>query len=165
MKHQLIIFSGFDTSPAPSKNVSSMCRVIELLGVDYFGASGTVEACAYLTRIFKGIKNINSIGFSGLMFAALEDVGLAKAATEEYYDIRSLLTYSAVCGIGLDTVPIPGSATIEQIAKLACDCGTLAYRLNKPLTVRLFPCTGLNAGDQTIFESDDLCNCRIFEIP
>jgi uncharacterized protein (UPF0210 family) len=36
-------FSGIDSSPAPSKNVSSMCRVIELLGVKHFGASGTVE--------------------------------------------------------------------------------------------------------------------------
>jgi uncharacterized protein (UPF0210 family) len=43
------------------------------------------------------------VGFSGLMFAALEDSGLAAAAASGYYDIRNLLTYSAVCGIGLDT--------------------------------------------------------------
>ncbi|WP_459916525.1 DUF711 family protein [Desulfocicer niacini] len=31
------------------------------------------------------------------------------------------------------------------------DTGTMAYRLNKPLTVRLFPAQGLKAGDMTVF--------------
>ncbi|MDC9727299.1 MAG: DUF711 family protein, partial [Candidatus Thioglobus sp.] len=38
-------------------------------------------------------------------------------------------------------------------------------RLNKPLTVRLFPVPGLNAGDLTAFESDDLCNCAVLSVP
>jgi uncharacterized protein (UPF0210 family) len=164
-------FAGIDSSPAPSKNVQSMCRVIELLGVENFGSCGTVEACAYLTRIFKGVAvdvdgvPVPLVGFSGLMFACLEDVGLALAAQRNQYDIRALLTYSAVCGIGLDTVPIPGGTTVQQMTQLACDCGTMAFRLNKPLTVRLFPVPGLAAGDVTAFESDDLCNCRVFDIP
>lgn len=158
-------FAGIDTSPAPSKQVQSMCRVIELLGVEHFGSAGTVEACAFLTRIFKGIQGAPLVGFSGLMFACLEDTGLALSAQRNQYDIRALLTYSAVCGIGLDTVPVPGDSTVQQMAQLACDCGTMAFRLNKPLTVRLFPVPGLAAGDITQFESDDLCNCRVFEIP
>jgi uncharacterized protein (UPF0210 family) len=158
-------FAGIDSSPAPSKNVQSMCRVIELLGVKNFGSAGTVEACAFLTRIFKGIQGATLVGFSGLMFACLEDTGLALSAQRNQYDVRALLTYSAVCGIGLDTVPVPGNSTVQEMAMLACDCGTMAYRLNKPLTVRLFPVSGLVAGDMTQFESDDLCNCRVFEIP
>jgi uncharacterized protein (UPF0210 family) len=31
-------------------------------------------------------------------------------------DIRLLLTYSAVCGIGLDTVPISGDIPIDKIS-------------------------------------------------
>lgn len=158
-------FAGMDSSPAPSKNVQSMCRVIELLGVEHFGASGTTEACSFLTRIFKSIKGTPLVGFSGLMFACLEDTGLALAAQRNQYDIRALLTNSAVCGIGLDTVPIPGDTTVSKMAQLACDCGTLAFRLNKPLTVRLFPVPGLAAGGMTEFESADLCNCRVFEVP
>ncbi|KAK3234833.1 hypothetical protein CYMTET_54930 [Cymbomonas tetramitiformis] len=157
-------FAGIDSSPAPSKSVQSMCRVIELLGVEHFGASGTTEACAFLTRIFKSVDGAPLVGFSGLMFACLEDEGLAKAAQAGHYDIRALLTYSAVCGIGLDTVPIPGNTSTQKIAQLACDCGTLAFRLNKPLTVRLFPLPGFEAGDMTSFESSDLCNCTVFEV-
>jgi uncharacterized protein len=76
-----------------------------------------------------------------------------------------LLTYSAVCGIGLDTVPIPGDTPIEKIAALMRDTGTMAFRLNKPLTVRVFPVPGLKAGDKTAFESDDLCNCAVLAVP
>ena len=98
------------------------------------------------------------------MFAALEDQGLADAAGKGYYDIRNLLTYSAVCGIGLDTVPIPFDVPTESIARLAQDVGTMAFRLNKPLTVRLF-LYQVYSGDMTAFESDDLCNCTVFAVP
>jgi hypothetical protein len=30
--------------------------------------------------------------------------------------------------------------------------------------VRLFPCEGLAAGEMTVFESDDLCNCAVFAV-
>ena len=43
-------------------------------------------------------------GFSGLMLAVTEDLGLAEGTQKHYFDICALLTYSAVCGIGLDTV-------------------------------------------------------------
>ena len=165
--HGHYTFAGIDASPAPSKSTESMCRVVELLGVDHFGASGTIECCAFLTRIFKSIGGGDCplVGFSGLMFAPLEDSGLAAAAGKRQYGIGDLLVYSTCCGIGLDTVPIPGDTPPEKMAQLARDCGTLAFRLNKPLTVRLFPCEGMKAGDTTAFESDDLCNCRVFEVP
>ena len=70
-----------------------------------------------------------------------------------------------VCGIGLDTVPVPGDVTAAEVAGMMRDTGTMAFRLNKPLTVRLFPVPGLQAGDVTAFTSDDLCNCRVFNIP
>ena len=158
-------FSGFDSSAAPSKNCSSMVEVYEQMGVEYFGASGTVEASSLLTKVFKSIQGVELVGFSGLMLALTEDIGLAQGTINSSFDIRSLLTYSSVCGIGLDTVPIPGDTTIEKIAALMRDTGTMAYRLNKPLTVRLFPVPGLKAGDMTRFESDDLCNCAVLAVP
>jgi uncharacterized protein len=158
-------FSGFDSSAAPSKNCSSMVEVYEQMGVEYFGASGTVEASSLLTSVFKSIKDVELVGFSGLMLALTEDKGLARGTIKANFDIRSLLTYSAVCGIGLDTVPIPGDTPIEKIAALMRDTGTMAFRLNKPLTVRVFPVPGLKAGDKTAFESDDLCNCAVLAVP
>ncbi len=158
-------FAGIDSSAAPSKNCTSMTSIYEAMGVEYFGASGTVEASSLLTRVFKSVKNIELVGFSGLMLALTEDTGLAQGSMDAHFDIRSLLTYSAVCGIGLDTVPIPGDTPLDKIAALMRDTGTMAYRLNKPLTVRVFPVPGLKAGDLTRFESDDLCNCAVLAVP
>ena len=159
------IFSGFDSSAAPSKNCTSMTEIYELMGVEYFGASGSVEASSLLTKVFKSLENVNLVGFSGLMLALTEDTGLAKGSLNKDFDIRSLLTYSSVCGIGLDTVPIPGNTPTEKIVALMRDTGTMAFRLNKPLTVRLFPVPNLQAGDITNFESDDLCNCAVLAVP
>ncbi len=158
------IFRGLDSSAAPSKNCFSMCEVYEELGVEYFGASGSIEASSLLTKVFKSLKNIELTGFSGLMLAVTEDSGLAQGTIKGEFDIRSLLTYSSVCGIGLDTVPIPGDTSIEKLNALMRDTGTMAFRLNKPLTVRVFPVPNLKAGDMTVYESDDLCNCKILEV-
>lgn len=158
-------YIGMDTSAAPSKNCASMVDVYHLLGVPYFGAAGTVEASALLTRVFKTVRDVDAVGFSGLMLAVTEDEGLAEATRLQQFDIRALLTYSSVCGIGLDTVPIEGNTPNEKIAAVMRDTGTMAFRLKKPLTVRLFPVPGLKAGEHTRFESDDLCNCAVMAIP
>jgi len=159
------VFSGFDSSAAPSKNCTSITEIYEQMGLAFFGAAGTVEASSLLTKVFKSIKGVDLVGFSGLMLALTEDAGLAQGAIESNFEIRSLLTYSAVCGIGLDTVPIPGDTSLGKMAALMRDTGTMAYRLNKPLTVRLFPVPSLKAGDMTVFESDDLCNCAVLAVP
>ncbi|PKF63632.1 DUF711 domain-containing protein [Psychromonas sp. psych-6C06] len=159
------LFSGIDSSAAPSKDCASMVSLYQQLGVPFFGASGTVEASALLTRVFKSISELPLVGFSGLMLAVTEDTGLAKGTINGDYDIRTLLTNSAVCGIGLDTVPIPGDTPASKIAALMSDTGTMAFRLNKPLTVRLFPIPDLKAGELTKFESDDLCNCAVLAVP
>ena len=158
-------FAGIDSSAAPSKDCSSLVDVYKLLDVPYFGASGTVEASALLTKVFKSVKGCELIGFSGLMLAVVEDEGLADATKLNQFDIRSLLTYSSVCGIGLDTVPIEGDTSEEKIANIMRDTGTMAFRLNKPLTVRVFPVPNLKAGDITQFQSDDLCNSAVLLVP
>ena len=158
-------FAGIDSSAAPSKNCASMTKVYELMGLPYFGAAGSVEVSALLTKVFKSIQGVPLVGFSGLMLAVTEDLGLAEGTQKQYFDIRALLTYSAVCGIGLDTVPVAGNAKAESIAAIMRDTGTMAFRLNKPLTVRLFPIPNKVAGEISEFESDDLCNCRLLHIP
>ena len=158
-------FAGIDSSAAPSKNCSSITKIYELMGLPYFGAVGSVEVSALLTKVFKSIQRVPLVGFSGLMLAVTEDLGLAEGTQKQDFDIRALLTYSAVCGIGLDTVPVAGNAKAESIAAIMRDTGTMAFRLNKPLTVRLFPIPNKVAGEISEFESDDLCNCRLLHIP
>ncbi len=64
----------------------------------------------------------------------------------------------AVCGTGLDTIPLPGDTSAEAIAHLLLDVATLAWRLNKPLSARLFPVPGKRAGESTAFSSPYLTN-------
>lgn len=187
-----VTFVGVDTSPAPgtggSKDVAGVDIDVypsfyKLLGLPYFGAAGCIEASSFLTKCFKAVrisreaqqensdhegdlfKDQKNIGFSGLMLAPLEDEGLAEAASKGQYDIRALTVYSAVCGIGLDTVPIPGDSSIAQMSGLMRDTGTMAFRLQKPLTVRLFPLQGLDVGDVPQFGHDDLCDHPVMAVP
>ena len=157
-------YAGMDTSAAPSKNCISIAEIYRLLRVPHFGAAGSIEASALLTRVFKTLENVRAVGFSGLMLAVTEDSGLAQASKIPSFDLRALLTYSSVCGIGLDTVPIPGDTPAHKIHALMRDTAAMAFRLNKPLTVRLFPVPGLKAGDITAFESEDLCNCAVLAV-
>jgi hypothetical protein len=72
--------------------------------------------------------------------------------------------YSAVCGTGLDTIPIPGSTSREQIEALLLDIAALSSRLKKPLTARLMPIPGKEAGDLTNFEFEFFSNGRVLAI-
>jgi uncharacterized protein (UPF0210 family) len=159
------VFKGIDSSAAPSKNCSSMVEVYKQMGLSCFGRSGTVEISSLLTKVFKSVKELPLVGFSGLMLAVVEDRGLAQGTIDKDFDIRTLLTNSAICGIGLDTVPIEGDTPNKKIEEIMRDTGTMAYRLNKPLTVRLFPVPNLKEGDLTTFQSDDLCNSVVLALP
>ncbi|HEX5941424.1 MAG TPA: DUF711 family protein, partial [Anaerolineales bacterium] len=66
--------------------------------------------------------------------------------------LKDVLLYSAVCGTGLDTIPLPGDTTAEQIIPLLLDLCALALRLDKPLTARLMPVPNKKAGDETNFD-------------
>jgi len=46
------------------------------------------------------------------MLPVMEDKRLAQRWAENTYGIDSVLAYSAVCGTGLDTVPLPGDVSM-----------------------------------------------------
>jgi uncharacterized protein (UPF0210 family) len=73
-------------------------------------------------------------------------------------DVQTLLLYSAVCGTGLDTIPLSGEVTAETIALILFDVATLAVRLRKPLSARLFLVPGKRVGERTAFTSPYLTN-------
>jgi uncharacterized protein (UPF0210 family) len=95
------------------------------------------------------------------MLPVMEDAVLAREWAEGHIGMHQLLAYSAVCGTGLDTVPLPGDTSAEVIAGLLLDVATLASRLAKPLSARLFPLPGKQSGDHTTFTSSYLINLRL----
>jgi uncharacterized protein (UPF0210 family) len=140
-------YAGIDPTPAPSFD-SSIGAAIEKLNGAKFGSSGTLGVAAVITRAVRGIQTKRA-GYAGLMLPPLEDPVLAQRWAEGTYNIDSLLAYSAVCGTGLDTVPLPGDISEDQLAKMIGDVASLAFRWNKPLTARLIPMPGKQPGEKT----------------
>ncbi len=143
-------YLGIDSSPAPSTDASIGSAIETLTGVPFGGAS-TLQACAAVTAAIKSLR-VRTCGYSGLMLPVLEDPVLATRASEGRYGVRELLLYSSVCGTGLDTVPIAGDTPAPRIAKVLEDVATMASRLHKPLSARLFPAIGKAAGEHVEFE-------------
>jgi uncharacterized protein (UPF0210 family) len=136
-----------------------------------FGAMGTLGAVSAVTRGIKalaaaeaGAEAVQLAGYSGLMLPVMEDVILAQRATEGRFTVRDLLMFSAVCGVGIDTVPIPGDTPAEALAGVYMETAALAFRLNKPLSCRVLPQQGKKAGDLTDVESLYLCNSTVFAL-
>jgi hypothetical protein len=91
----------------------SIGAAIEAFTGAKFGSSGTLTAAHIITAAVKAVPE-KQVGYSGLMVPVLEDKVLAQRWAESTYDVDSLLAYSAVCGTGLDTIPLPGDVSLEQ---------------------------------------------------
>ncbi len=154
-------FAGIDFSLAPfPEEARSIGAAMEKLTGAKFGEQGTLFAAAFITDCIRRAK-FPRAGFSGLMLPVLEDSTLA--ARSALYTLDSLLLYSAVCGAGLDTIPLPGDTNAPALAALLLDLATLAVKLNKPLTARLIPIPGLKAGDMTRFNFEYFANARVLD--
>ncbi len=154
-------FAGIDFSlaPYPEPGRSIGHAIEQLLGAE-FGESGTLFAVAFLTDCIKR-ANFPRVGFSGVMLPVLEDTMLGARAAN--YSLDSLLLYSAVCGTGLDTIPLPGNTSADALAAILLDLATLAVKLDKPLTARLVPIAGLASGDLTQFDFEYIQNARVLD--
>jgi uncharacterized protein (UPF0210 family) len=145
-------FGGIDFSLAPfPDDAHSLGNAVEKMGVPHIGDHGSLAAAAILTEAIDR-ADFPHTGFSGFMQPVLEDSILAKRAAEGTLTLKDVLLYSAVCGTGLDTVPLPGDTTAEQIIPLLLDLCALALRLDKPLTARLMPIPGKKVGELTSFD-------------
>ena len=152
-------YMGIDLSPAPLKDVS-IGAAIENLTTQPIGSSGTLTAAATITAAIKDIQ-VKQTGYSGLMLPILEDSRLAQRWSEGRITIDALLSYSAVCGTGLDTVPLPGDISVEQLSLIIGDMASLAVKWHKPLSARLFPVQGKGPGEMTELDSQFLVNATI----
>jgi uncharacterized protein len=156
-------YLGVDTSTAPLQDVSIGAAIEKLTG-NPVGSPGTMTAAALITAVLKDVPALRT-GYNGLMLPVLEDKGLAQRWSEGRLTLDSLLAYSAVCGTGIDTVPLPGDITEDQLSRIIGDVASLAVKWKKPLTARLFPVPGKKAGDRTEFDSPFLVNATIQKLP
>ena len=162
-KKYSVEFKGFDFSPAPFPREScSAGRALESLGLPRLGFSGSLASAAFLADCLQQ-GNWKKTGFNGVMLPVLEDSYLARRSADGALGVYDLLLYSAVCGTGLDIVPLPGDITPEEIEPLLLDIAALALRLNKPLTARLMPIPGKKVGDKTDFSFDYFANGRVLD--
>jgi uncharacterized protein (UPF0210 family) len=156
-------YMGLDLSPAPLKDVSIGSATAGSTG-GRFGTSGTLTAAATITSALRDIA-VKKVGYSGLMMPVLEDTRLSQLWSEGALSMDQLLAYSAVCGTGLDTIPLPGDVTADQLARIIGDVATLSAKLSKPLSARLLPVAGAKPGDRTTFDDPNLLNTVIQPLP
>jgi len=152
-------YMGLDPTPAPLREVSIGAAIEKFTGAK-FGSSGTMTAAAIITKAVSSVP-VKRIGYSGLMVPVLEDSLLAQRWGEGTYDMDSLLAYSAVCGTGLDTIPLPGDISEERLQRIFGDVAALAFKWRKPLSARLQPVMGKTAGDRTAFDDPFIVNTVI----
>ena len=156
-------YQGIDATPAPGGD-NSIAGAIESFTGTAFGSSGTMTAAGIITRAVQA-TSVKRTGYSGLMIPVMEDKLLARRWAEGTFNLDSMLAYSAVCAGGLDTVPLPGEVTEEQITRILGDVAWLAFRWNKPLAARLLPAPGKRAGEQTEFSLGALSKTTIQPLP
>ncbi len=155
------LFHGIDLSPAPSlTKKDSIVHAFEKIMGAPFGSSGTLVVAGMITDVLRKLP-VKKCGYSGLMLPVLEDYGLARRYGEGRIKMRDLLTISAVCGTGLDCIPLPGSVSARQLIAILADVATLSLKLNKPLSARLLPVPGKKAGEKARFKSPYLIDCVI----
>jgi uncharacterized protein (UPF0210 family) len=161
MQKQGAAFGGIDFSPAPfPEEARSIGAALERLGVPGIGYHGSLAAVAFITGALAEAR-FPRTGFCGVMLPVLEDPVLGARAAQGDLTTNELLLYSAVCGTGLDTLPLPGDIDEDAIAAILLDVGALALRLGKPLTARLMPLPGKKAGDVAAFDFDYFVESRV----
>ena len=156
-----VVFGGLDFSLAPYPTAEkSLGAALEALGVPAVGSPGGLFAAAFITEAIDRAR-FPRTGFSGLMLPVLEDATLARRAAEGTLALNDLLLYSAVCGVGLDTIPLPGDTSEATLAGILLDTAALSARLRKPLVARLMPLPGLRTGDATSFNFEYFAPSRV----
>ncbi|MGB2896526.1 MAG: DUF711 family protein [Anaerolineales bacterium] len=158
-------FLGVDFSFAPYPEPQrSIGTALETIGASAFGQAGSAAAAAFLTDCLDSAR-FQRVGFCGLFLPVLEDTVLASRASEGTLTISDLLLYSTLCGTGLDTIPLPGDASVEALTGLLLDLGAIGLRHAKPLTARLMPIPRKIAGDAVHFDFPYFADSRVLPLP
>jgi len=158
-------FRGIDFSLAPfPQDSASIAKAMELLIEQPLGCAGSLGSASVLVDILDQ-GGWQRAGFNGLMMPVLEDSILAERSADDRFSVKDLIMYAAVCGTGLDTVPLPGDISIGQIEAILFDIAAQSLRLKKALTARLMPIPGLHFKDDTQFDFEFFKNGRVMVMP
>ena len=142
---------------APTQGDLSVTAAIEAYTGEKFGSGGTLTA---LRLVADAVQAVTQSANTGLL-SVLEDKLLSQRWAESAFNIDSLLAYSAVGCLGLDTIPLPGNTSVGQLKRIYSDVAALASKWNTPLIARLLPVAGKKAGDLTDFKNPHLFNTSI----
>lgn len=154
------VFKGLDFSLAPyPTDDKSLGGALEKLGTP-IGQPGLVASAALLMSALDA-ADFPSTGFSGLMLPILEDSILGQRVLEDRLRLNDLLLLSAICGTGLDCIPLPGDVGVDYLYAILLDVAALALRLNKPLTARLMPFPGKKGGDPLTFDFEYFTDSKV----
>lgn len=136
-----VAFHGFDFSLAPIIDENgSVITILNRLGINDFGHTGTLFATSFLTNILKHLAaRFKSVGFSGVMYSLLEDLELCSINNERGVTLEQMISLSTMCGCGVDMVPVYGGIKNEELRSILLDISAISCRLNKPLGVRILP--------------------------
>ena len=158
-------YLGIDTSLNPSlEKTGSVAHALEKLDeVLVFGGPGSLAAAASITTCLQSLPGIKRTGYCGLMLPLCEDSRLAELS-DKNLAISNLLSISSVCGVGIDTVPIPGDCTTEDLMSLFLDVAGLAHRWDKSLSCRVFPLVSMKAGERTTFDFPHMINAHVMSL-
>jgi uncharacterized protein (UPF0210 family) len=162
-------YVGLDTSLNPSLlPEGSIGSALEQLPGVHGGIAGTgiVAATAAVTTCIQSLP-IKLTGYCGVMLPVCEDYRLSEIQADpksRKYTVSHLMNVSSVCGVGVDTVPLSESTSVGAITGVILDVAGLGARWNKPLSCRMFPVVGKEAGEMTEFDSPFLCNTRVFDL-
>lgn len=137
-----VAYGGVDLSiNSGSAPPESVCAALEYLPPNHFGHDGTLSTLAVVAAALEALnkeEDIVTCGFCGICLSVLKDVRLAERAAEEppACTLRDLVSFTAVGGVGLDLVPIPGESSVESLTSIIMDLGSLSLRLHKPMMCR-----------------------------
>lgn len=148
-------FGILDLSLAPTPAVGdSVARILEEMGLESTGASGTTAALAMLTDMVKkgGVMASTSVGgLSGAFIPVSEDEGMVAAIRAGSINLEKMEAMTCVCSVGLDMIAIPGDTPAETISGIIADELAIGMVNNKTTAVRLIPVPGKKAGDWAEF--------------
>ena len=163
-KKSNVKFHGIDFSPAPYPTLEkSIGTAIEKLNFDHFGCRGSLIGIALIKSCIP--KKEKVIGFSGFMQPVLEDFIISKRVSEGKISLEALLLNSAICGTGLDCIPLPHDISERELFYILLDLCTLSISLNKPLTARLMPIKGKLSGDEVDFDFEYFAKSKVMNVP
>jgi uncharacterized protein len=163
-------YIGLDSSLNPSLDEGgSVASAIECCGWvnGGIGGTGVIGTAAAITTCIQDL-GLMKTGYCGIMLPVCEDRRLSEiqdgGRCKASYDVSHLMNVSSVCGVGVDTVPLPCDVEEDDVRGVILDVAGLAERWNKPLSVRMFPVPGKRKGERTEFDSPYLCNTKVFEL-